>query len=107
MIPLHFYVNGQFLQRDPKSPFRKLVAGSSELYNLTFTFSDDWAGFRAIAVLKAGSVSYEVPIVNGTVSFPGDLLEYHKISVRVAGKNGDTLMNTTESSIIQTGGITT
>ena len=106
MIDLCFYVNGQFLQRDPTSPFRKLVAGSSNLYNVVFHFSSDWAGFRAIAVLKAGSISYEVPIVDGMILLPAKLLEYHKITIYVIGKKDDAVIKTTESSIIQTGGLT-
>ena len=105
MESLRFIVKGQIIKKDPESPFRNMVAGSSNYYAAEFDMDSAWTGYACLAHFLAKSVDAYVPIVNKQAIIPDDVLKYKNFYVGVVGQKGTSRLLTNVNKITQNGGI--
>ena len=104
MQVLRFIVKGQMIKKDPDSPFKKMVAGSSNYYIAEFDMDTAWTGYACLAHFTAAGADEVVPITQGRAMIPNSVLEYKTFDVSVIGQKNDSRLNTNTNRVIQIGG---
>lgn len=105
METLRFFVRGQKLKKDPKSPFGALVAGTKNYYEAEFVLDAAWIGYSCLAKYRTedGHVEYGA-LIKGKTIIPENILEYSEFYLSVIGKKGSSQLVTNETKVFQTGG---
>lgn len=101
MKTLAFTVNGQKLSKKPSILFSRLVAGSSNFYDVTFEFSPEWGNLFRVVKFASGSIEEYIPLINNTCKIPDRIAKLHKFNVSVAGATSDTQIATNTITITQ------
>lgn len=104
METLRFIVKGQQIKKDPRSPFNRMVAGTMNYYDAEFVLDPTWNGYACVAKFRTYDVTVHVPIVNGKVLVPNNVMQYKEFRVSVVGKKGNTKLVTNETVVLQSGG---
>lgn len=91
MRTLMFVVNKQHIEK--QGDFSGLVAGSRGYLNASFKFSNDWAGYRKVAVFTCKSGEYPALIVGDRCAVPDEAAACPTFKVHVVGRgsSGDTV----------------
>ena len=104
MRTLAFTVNGQKLSKKPSILFSRLVAGSSNFYDVAFEFSPEWDNLFRVVKFARGSVEEYIPLINNTCKIPERITKFHKFNVSVVGATDDVQIMTNVITITQKGG---
>lgn len=101
MKTLAFVVNGQKLSKKSSILFSRLIAGSSNFYDVSFEFSPEWDNLFRVVKFASGSVEEYIPLINNTCKIPDRITKFHKFNVSVAGATSDTQIATNTITITQ------
>lgn len=105
MKTLSFTVNGQKLSKKPSILFSRLVAGSSNFYDVSFEFSPEWSSLIKVVKFASGSIEEYIPLTNNTCKIPERISKLHKFNVSIVGATDDVQIMTNTITITQKGGI--
>lgn len=104
MKTLSFTVNGQKLSKKPSILFSRLVAGSSNFYDVSFEFSPEWDNLFRVVKFASGSIEEYIPLINNTCKIPERITKFHKFNVSIVGATDDVQIMTNVITITQKGG---
>lgn len=104
MKTLAFTVNGQKLSKKPSILFSRLVAGSTNFYDVTFEFSPEWDSLVKVVKFASGSIEEYIPLINNTCKIPERITKFHKFNVSIVGATDDVQIMTNVITIAQKGG---
>lgn len=86
MRVLNFNVNGQKLQRNPKSDFSGIIRGSKGYLQCGFNLSKEWKGCRVAASFWYYEKEIDgAPVIGGSCTIPDSVTDYREFEVSLVG----------------------
>lgn len=103
MRELKFSIDGQKLSKD--GDMSHIIRGSKGYLNCSFIFkSDDWSGYKIVAVFELQNEEFPVPISSrGECLVPDEVTDFSCFKIRLVGKKNDLMITTNRILISQEG----
>lgn len=100
---LKFSVTNQSITKDSKCDFSKIAMGTSGYLVAQFEFSNDWDKLFKVAEFRKRNSDkyYPVKIVHNRCEVPKEVTDTIQWTVKVVGKNGDTVLTTNTCAVMQ------
>ena len=103
MKTLTFVVSGQKLSKKPSILFSRLVAGSSNFYDVEFEFSSEWSNLMKVAKFTGNSKEEYIPLINNICKIPEKISKLREFNISIVGVNDDVQIATNTVTIKQKG----
>lgn len=100
---LKFSVINQTIKKDNKSDFSGIAMGTSGYLIAQFDFSKEWNKLFKVAEFRKRNSDkyYPAKIVNNQCEVPKEVTDTIQWTVKVVGKNGDTVLTTNTCAVMQ------
>ena len=100
---LKFKVNKQNIEKDKLCDFSGIAMGTSGYLTAQFEFSKDWGKLFKVAEFRKRNSDkyYPVKIVHNQCEVPKEVTDTMQWTVKVVGKNGDTVLTTNTLAVMQ------
>lgn len=107
MRTLRFNVEGQVITQDPDCDFSNLVPGTKDYVRVTFSFSNEWRGYKRVAsfwsMLGKEYMPQELDF-GCSCMVPAEALTKRAFKVQVIGINNGMKITTNKVVVKQNGG---